>query len=109
MKEFDYEQYRVVAFVKEIKGDKVTIDVIGYCDDLYTFYPLTEAEAVEMFPTRGRIFAFEFARDYKHFNGCIVCLCRPTGGARGRPHQASAGPAHTSCRIRRRWCRCRRP
>lgn len=74
MKEFDYEQYRVVAFVKEIKGDKVTIDVIGYCDDLYTFYPLTEAEAVEMFPTRGRIFAFEFARDYKHFNGCIVCL-----------------------------------
>ena len=76
MKTFDYEQYRVVGLVEDKLGDNATIDVIGYCDDnLHVFYKLNEAETLELFPTRGKVFAYRFNLDYKHLKGSIVCLC----------------------------------
>ena len=76
MKTFDYEQYRVVGLVEDKLGDNATITVIGYCDDnLFVFHPLNNAEVLELFPTRGKVFAFRFNLDYKHLKGSIVCLC----------------------------------
>ena len=75
MNTFDYEQYRVVGLVEDKLGDNATINVIGYCDDnLYVFHPLNNAEALELFPTRGKVFAYKFNIDYRHLKGCIVCL-----------------------------------
>ncbi len=76
MNTFDYEQYRVVGLVEDKLGDNATINVIGYCDDnLYVFHPLNNAELLELFPTRGKVFAYRFNIDYRHLKGCIVCLC----------------------------------
>lgn len=76
MKTFDYEQYRVVGLVEDKLGDNATINVIGYCDDnLHVFHPLNNAEVLEMFPTRGKIFAYRFNLDFKYLRGSIVCLC----------------------------------
>ena len=75
MNTFDYEQYRVVGLVEDKLGDNATINVIGYCDDnLHVFHPLNNAEALELFPTRGKVFAYKFNIDYRHLKGCIVCL-----------------------------------
>lgn len=75
MNTFDYEQYRVVGLVEDKLGDNATINVIGYCDDnLHVFHPLNNAEALELFPTRGKVFAYRFNIDYRHLKGCIVCL-----------------------------------
>lgn len=76
MKTFDYEQFRVVGLVEDKLGDNATINVIGYCDDnLHVFHKLNEAETLELFPTRGKVFAYRFNLDYKHLKGSIVCLC----------------------------------
>ena len=76
MNTFDYEQYRVVGFVEDKLGDNATINVIGYCDDnLHVFHPLNNAEVLELFPTRGKVFAYRFNIDYRSLKGCIVCLC----------------------------------
>ena len=76
MKTFDYEQYRVVGLVEDKLGDNATINVIGYCDDnLHVFHPLNNAEILELFPTRGKVFAYRFNLDFKHLKGSIVCLC----------------------------------
>lgn len=76
MKTFDYEQYRVVGLVDDKLGDNATISVIGYCDDnLHVFHPLKKAEVLELFPTRGKVFAYRFNLDFKHLKGKIVCLC----------------------------------
>lgn len=76
MKTFDYKQYRVVGFVEDKPGDNATISVIGYCDDnLHVFHPLNNAEVLELFPTRGKVFAYKFYLDYKHLKKSIVCLC----------------------------------
>ena len=76
MNTFDYEQYRVIGLVEDKLGDNATINVIGYCDDnLHVFHPLNNAEALELFPTRGKVFAYRFNIDYRHLKGCIVCLC----------------------------------
>lgn len=76
MNTFDYEQYRVVGLVEDKLGDNATINVIGYCDDnFHVFHPLNNAEALELFPTRGKVFAYRFNIDYRHLKGCIVCLC----------------------------------
>ena len=76
MKTFDYEQYRAVGLVEDKLGDNATINVIGYCDDnLHVFHPLNNAEVLEMFPTRGKIFAYRFNLDFKYLRGRIVCLC----------------------------------
>lgn len=76
MKTFDYEQYRVVGLVEDKLGDNATISVIGYCDDnLHVFHPLKNAEVLELFPTRGKVFAYKFNLDFKHLKGSIVCLC----------------------------------
>ena len=76
MKTFDYEQYRVVGLVEDKLGDNTTISVIGYCDDnLHVFHPLNNAEVFELFPTRGKVFAYRFNLRYKHLRGNVVCLC----------------------------------
>lgn len=76
MNTFDYEQYRVVGLVEDKLGDNATINVIGYCDDnLHVFHPLNNAEALELFPTRGKVFAYRFNIDHRHLKGYIVCLC----------------------------------
>lgn len=76
MNTFDYEQYRVVGLVEDKLGLNATINVIGYCDDnLHVFHPLNNAEALELFPTRGKVFAYRFNIDYRHLKGRIVCLC----------------------------------
>ena len=76
MKEFDYEQYRVVGFVEDKynSNGNASIDVIGYSDDLYVFHPLSRAEVIEWFPTRGKVFAYKFNQNYEHLKGTIVCL-----------------------------------
>ena len=74
MKTFDYEQYRAVGLVEDKLGDNATINVIGYCDDnLHVFHPLNNAEVLEMFLTRGKIFAYRFNLDFKDLRGRIVC------------------------------------
>ena len=76
MKTFDYEQYRVVGLVEDKLGDNGFINVIGYCDDnLHVFHPLTSSEAQNLFPSRGKIFAYRFNLDYKDLKKSIVCLC----------------------------------
>ena len=76
MKTFDYEQYRVVGLVEDKLGDNATISVIGYCDDnLHVFHPLSNSEVLELFPTRGKVFAYRFNLDYRHLKGSIVCIC----------------------------------
>ena len=76
MNTFDYEQYRVVGLVEDKLGDNATINVIGYCDDnLHVFHPLTASEAQNLFPSRGKIFAYRFNLDYKDLKKSIVCLC----------------------------------
>lgn len=74
MNTFDYEQYRVVGLVEDKLGDNATINVIGYCDDKHVFHPLNNAEALESFPTRGKVFAYRFNKNNNHFIGCIVRL-----------------------------------
>lgn len=74
MNTFDYEQYRVVGLVEDKLGDNATINVIGYCDDKHVFHPLNNAEALESFPTRGKVFAYRFNINNSHFKGCIVRL-----------------------------------
>ena len=76
MNAFDYEQYRVVGLVEDKLGDNATINVIGYCDDnLHVFHPLNNEEALRLFPTRRKVFAYRFNLDYRHLKGGIVCLC----------------------------------
>lgn len=76
MNTFDYEQYRVVGLVEDKLGDNATINVIGYCDDnLHVFHPLSESETQDLFPTRGKIFAYRFNLDYKELKKHIVCFC----------------------------------
>ena len=76
MKTFDYEQYRVVGLVEDKLGENGYINVIGYCDDnLHIFHPLTTSEALSLFPSRGKIFAYRFNLDYKELKKSIVCLC----------------------------------
>ena len=76
MNTFDYEQYRVVGLVEDKLGDNATINVIGYCDDnLHVFHPLTASEAQNLFPSRGKIFAYRFNLYYKDLKKSIVCLC----------------------------------
>ena len=76
MNTFDYEQYRVVGLVEDKLGDNGFINVIGYCDDnLHVFHPLTASEAQNLFPSRGKIFAYRFNLDYKDLKKSIVCLC----------------------------------
>lgn len=74
MNTFDYEQYSVVGLVEDKLGDNATINVIGYCDDKHVFHPLNNAEALESFPTRGKVFAYRFNINNSHFKGCIVRL-----------------------------------
>ena len=76
MNTFDYEQYRVVGLVEDKLGDNGFINVIGYCDDnLHVFHPLSESETQDLFPTRGKIFAYRFNLDYKELKKHIVCFC----------------------------------
>ena len=76
MNTFDYELYRVVGLVEDKLGDNGFINVIGYCDDnLQVFHPLTSSEAQNLFPSRGKIFAYRFNLDYKDLKRSIVCLC----------------------------------
>lgn len=76
MKTFDYEKYRVVGLVEDKLGDNGFVNVIGYCDDnLHVFHPLTSSEAQNLFPSRGKIFAYRFNLDYKDLKKSIVCLC----------------------------------
>lgn len=75
MELFDYEQYQVIGLVENKFGDNATIDVIGYCDDnYYTFNQLDYSKALELFPTRGKIFAYKFSPRYEKLKGGIVCL-----------------------------------
>ena len=76
MNTFDYEQYRVVGLVEDKLGDNGFINVLGYCDDnLHVFHPLTSSEAQNLFPSRGKIFAYRFNLDNKDLKKSIVCLC----------------------------------
>ncbi|MBU3836939.1 MAG: hypothetical protein H9777_01160 [Candidatus Phocaeicola faecigallinarum] len=63
MEEFDYERYKVVGLVENKFNGK--IDVIGYCDNnFYAFNPLTFSEALELFPSQGKIFgSSDISRD----------------------------------------------
>ena len=76
MKTFDFEQHRVIGLVEDKLGDHGFINVIGYCDDnLHVFHPLTTSEAQNLFPPRGKIFAYRFNLKYKELKKSIVCLC----------------------------------
>lgn len=76
MNTFDYEQYRVIGLVEDKLGDNGTISVIGYCDDdLHSYHLLNSKEALELFPSRGKVFAYRFNLNYKYLKGSIVCLC----------------------------------
>lgn len=76
METFDYRQYRIVGLVENKLGDNGTIDVIGYCDDnLYTFNQLTSSEALDLFPSRGKVFAYRFSLYHENLKGKIVCIC----------------------------------
>ena len=82
MKSFDYEQYRVVGLVENKLNGK--IDVIGYCDDnYYVFNPLTSAEALELFPSKGKIFAWNFSLYHENLQGKIVCICVKPSSSNG--------------------------
>lgn len=82
MKSFDYEQYRVVGLVENKFNGK--IDVIGYCDDnYYVFNPLTSAEALELFPSKGKIFAWNFSLYHENLQGKIVCICVKPSSSNG--------------------------
>lgn len=76
MESFDYGQCRVVGLVENKLGDNGTIDVIGYCDDnFYTFNLFTPAEALDLFPSRGKVFAYKFSLYHENLKGKIVCIC----------------------------------
>lgn len=76
MNTFDHEQHRVIGLVEDKLGDNGTISVIGYCDDdLHSFHLLNPKEALELFPSRGKVFAYKFNLDYQYLKGSIVCLC----------------------------------
>ena len=82
MESFDYEQYRVVGLVENKLNGK--IDVIGYCDDnYYVFNPLTSAEALELFPSKGKIFAWNFSLYHENLQGKIVCICVKPSSSNG--------------------------
>lgn len=73
MEGFDYERYKVVGLVENKFNGK--IDVIGYCDNnFYTFNPLTFSEALELFPSQGKIFAYKFSLYHENLQGKIVCI-----------------------------------
>lgn len=74
MKSFDYEQYRVVGLVEDKFGDNATIDVIGYCDDYFHVFQLTHLEVLDLFPTRGKVFAYKFSLYHENLKGRIACL-----------------------------------
>lgn len=76
MGSFDYKQYRVIGLVENKFGDNGTIDVIGYCDDsFYTYNLLTSSETLELFPSRGKVFAYRFSLYHENLKGKIVCIC----------------------------------
>ena len=67
MKTFDFEQHRVIGLVEDKLGDHGFINVIGYCDDnLHVFHPLTTSEAQNLFPPRGKIFAYTLIPQHKN-------------------------------------------
>lgn len=74
MKEFDYINNKIVGYVNITYNGNANIEVVGYCDLKNEFHRLLEAEVLELFPPRGRVFAHNFASRYYDLNGQLACF-----------------------------------
>ncbi len=77
MNNFDYETQRAVGIMKINYSGHGYINVCGYLT-VSQFFPLTEDEAKEMFPPRGKIFAHNVSQKYNDYDGeCITISVIP--------------------------------
>ena len=74
MKSFDYNNNKIVGYVDILPNGNANIDVVGYCDFQSEFHKLSEAEALELFPPKGRVFAHNFANRHYDLRGMLACL-----------------------------------
>lgn len=75
MIDFDYNENKVVGYVDFIPAtNNAKIEVVGYTDLKNDFHQLSEREAIELFPNKGKIFAHNFAERFHHTKGTLVCL-----------------------------------
>lgn len=74
MKEFDYENNKIVGYVDFFANSNAKLEVLGYTDWENEFHELSEKEINEMFPPRGKIFAHNFATRFYNTKGSVVCL-----------------------------------
>ncbi len=74
MNSFDYNNDKIVGYVDIFPNSNANIDVVGYCDFKNDFHKLSEAEALELFSPKGRVFAHNFANRHYDLNGTLACL-----------------------------------
>ena len=74
MNSFDYTNNKIVGYVDILPNSNANIEVVGYCDFQNDFHKLSEAEIVELFPPRGRVFAHNFANRHYDLKGQLACI-----------------------------------
>ena len=74
MNSFDYTNNKIVGYVDILPNSNANIEVVGYCDFQNDFHKLSEAEIVDLFPPRGRVFAHNFANRHYDLKGQLACI-----------------------------------
>lgn len=75
MTEFDYNDNKVVGYVDFIfNTSNAKIEVVGYTDWRNEFHRLTDKESIDLFPPKGKIFAYNFAERHYETRGTLVCI-----------------------------------
>ena len=74
MNSFDYSSNKIVGYVNILPNSNANIVVVGYCDFQNDFHELSEAEIVELFPPKGRVFAHNFANRHYDLKGQLACI-----------------------------------
>ena len=72
MNSFDYTNNKIVGYVDILPNSNANIEVVGYCDFQNDFHKLSEAEIVNLFPPRGRVFAHNFANRHYDLKGQLA-------------------------------------
>lgn len=75
MIDFDYNDNQIVGYVDFTPATThAKIEVVGYRDWKNVFHRLSEKDAIELFPPKGKVFAHNFADRFFHTKGTLVCI-----------------------------------
>lgn len=75
MTEFDCNDNKIVGYVDFVLNtSNAKIEVVGYTDWRNEFHKLTDKEIIDLFPPKGKIFAYNFAERHYETKGTLVCI-----------------------------------